>query len=472
MTVSQLTRMVKRALEQNVPTTVHVAGELSNFKRPSSGHLYFVIKDEHCELSCVMWKAAAAKLKFSPADGLEIVATGNVDVFERSGRYQLYVRRIEPRGVGVLELAFRQMREKLEREGLFRTEHKKKLPRFPQRIAIVTSPTGAAVRDIRQTIARRWPAVELLLLPVTVQGPTAPGEVAAAVRTLNDQRNALGGIDCMIVGRGGGSLEDLWAFNEEIIARAIFESDIPVISAVGHEVDVTISDMVADVRAATPTAAAELAVPSKEDVLEQLHNLERHIARVVAHRVALAAAEFNNLAARPCFRDPMTLVLQREQAVDETSSRLRREVNERAHRIARKLARIELAVQGIRPDLFTAKMGRAIDAAEAKLRWAGSRNVISAERRLAASRVNLAWKNQVHRIERSRDRVDAFLARLDATSYQATLARGFSITRTKKGRQVVRSSDQIADGHVIVSETASGSFESRIINLAQKELFD
>ncbi|MDO8631193.1 MAG: exodeoxyribonuclease VII large subunit, partial [Phycisphaerales bacterium] len=289
LTVSQLTSLIKRAIQDSLPATVHVVGEISNFKRHASGHLYLTLKDAGSELACVMWRADAAKLKFSPEDGLEVIATGGVEVFERAGRYQLYIRRLEPRGVGALELAFRQLCAKLEKEGLFDPRRKKPLPRFPRRIVLVTSPTGAAVADMIRTIERRFPCVHVLVYPVRVQGDGAAAEIASAVRSVNSNAERLGGVDLMIVGRGGGSLEDLWAFNEEIVARAIFASSVPIISAVGHEVDVTIADLAADVRAATPTAAAEIAVPVLDELLSGLGAQELRLVYGVRAKVEPAA---------------------------------------------------------------------------------------------------------------------------------------------------------------------------------------
>ncbi|MGB2985068.1 MAG: exodeoxyribonuclease VII large subunit, partial [Phycisphaerae bacterium] len=292
LTVSQVTALVKQAIESALPSTIHVVGEISNFKRHSSGHLYFTLKDRFSELGCVMWRSAAATLKFKPADGLEVIATGTVEVFERTGRYQLYVRRIEPRGVGALELAFRQLCEKLSKEGLFDERHKQPLPAYPERMVLVTSPTGAAVADMLRTIERRFPCVQVFVFPVRVQGPGAASEIAAAIRRVNANSTALGGVDVMIVGRGGGSLEDLWPFNEEVVARAIHASRIPIISAVGHEVDVTIADLVADVRAATPTAAAELAVPVLEEVLAGLAAHESRLSRAVRAKIDILATRY------------------------------------------------------------------------------------------------------------------------------------------------------------------------------------
>jgi len=246
MTVTQLNALVKRVLGNGLPATIHLTGQISNYSRPGSGHLYFTLKDENSEVRAVMWKTAATTVKFKIEDGMEVVATGGVDVYEPRGQYQFYVRKLEPKGVGNLELAFRQLYDRLSREGLFDNDRKKTIPKYPRRIGIVTSPTGAAIHDILQTLRRRFPCIEVMLYPVRVQGEGAANEIAAAIRKLNEQATALGGIDVMIVGRGGGSLEDLWAFNEEVVARAIFDSSIPVISGVGHEVDVTIADLVAD----------------------------------------------------------------------------------------------------------------------------------------------------------------------------------------------------------------------------------
>jgi len=472
VTVTQLTRMVKRAIEQELPTTVHVVGEISNFKRHSSGHLYFVLKDDSSELACVMWRATAGGLKFDPVDGLEVVATGNVDVFERSGRYQLYVRRLEPKGVGALELAFRQLREKLEREGLFDPKRKQPLPRFPERIAVVTSPTGAAIRDILQTLARRYPVAEVLVCPVTVQGPTAAGEIVGAIGMLNTRRQALGGIDVMIVGRGGGSVEDLWAFNEEVVARAIFASTIPIVSAVGHESDVSISDLVADVRAATPTAAAELVVPLRDDLLATIGAVERRVTRMVNHKLALGRASFTGLLQRSAFREPLLPVRRREQIVDEIVTRLHRRQAERLHRTNRQLSTIEVNLQRIRPDLFAARMQQRLSEAAHQLRWSLSRRLAHFQRLLAerTGRFNLLAPSQ--RLPRMKERVDSLSRRLDAMGHTATLRRGFTVTRKKQGRQLVRDPNQLLDDDIVTTETASGAFESRVFNRKQRELFD
>ncbi|MEE9165043.1 MAG: exodeoxyribonuclease VII large subunit, partial [Nitrospinota bacterium] len=257
-TVTEITRAIKFSLETEFPR-VWIEGEISNLRIPSSGHMYLTIKDEESQIKVVMFRSGKSQLKFGPKDGDQVIVKGKITVYEPRGEYQIVIDYMEPKGIGALQLAFQQLKEKLSKEGLFDEELKKSLPLLPQKIGIITSPTGAAVRDILNIIDRRFPNVHILIAPVKVQGEGAAQEIAAAVKDLNKIK----GVDVIIVGRGGGSIEDLWAFNEEVVARAIFESEIPVISAVGHEIDFTISDFVADLRAPTPSAAAELVVRDK-----------------------------------------------------------------------------------------------------------------------------------------------------------------------------------------------------------------
>ncbi len=263
-TVSQINGYVKKILDNNIIlNNVWVKGELSNFKRHYSGHIYATLKDEGGVLKAVMFRGAAEKLSFMPQDGMKVMARGRVSVYTNGGVYQLYIEELRPDGAGELYAAFERLKAKLRDEGLFDERHKKPVPRFPSRVGVVTASTGAAVRDIINVVTRRWPAAEIILYPAQVQGAGAAESVAAGIKYFNDTNGA----DVLIVGRGGGSIEDLWAFNEELTARAIFESEIPLISAVGHETDFTIADFVADLRAPTPSAAAEIAVPSCADVL-------------------------------------------------------------------------------------------------------------------------------------------------------------------------------------------------------------
>ncbi len=493
-TVSAVTAMVKNAIAEGVPATIHVVGEVSNFKRHGSGHLYFTLKDDTAELSCVMWRSAAAKLAFKPEDGMEALATGYIDVFERAGRYQLYARKIEPRGTGALELAFRQLREKLSAEGLFDERHKRPLPAYPQRIAVVTSPTGAAIKDITETLARRYPCADVLIYPVAVQGPDAARQIAAAVVDLNDRREALGGVDVIIVGRGGGSLEDLWAFNEEPVARAIFASEIPVVSAVGHEVDVTISDLVADVRAATPTAAAELVAPDRTEMLALVERHQAAMRRSMTHRIELACLGLESALRRRALAEPLWVVQRREQVVDEVAARLTPVMRQRLHRSHDLLRRCDTVVRQIQPQAYMLVLERSLSRSHVRLRLAMSRRLGSGDRQLGGQAAALAAVSPVHRLGRlgdrvghlerrlrelmahrqrsGRDRLEADSARLSALSYRSTLRRGFSITRLAKGRRVVRSPEEVADGDRLLTETAEGEFESQVINQSQLELFE
>ncbi len=280
VSVSQLNNYIKRVLDANsYLCDIQVTGELSNFKLHSSGHIYASLKDEGALIKMVMFRAAAQKLRFQPENGMRVVVRGRISVYERDGVYQLYAEEIKPDGVGALYAAFEALKEKLSKEGLFDENFKKPLPKYPKRIGLVTAKTGAAVRDMINVSKRRYPLAELFVVPVSVQGISAAPEIAAAIRMLNRHRAC----DVMIVGRGGGSIEDLWAFNEEIVARAIFESEIPVVSAVGHETDFTISDFVADLRAPTPSAAAEIVCPSKNELMTYFENQKSRLRAALLH---------------------------------------------------------------------------------------------------------------------------------------------------------------------------------------------
>lgn len=318
-TVSELTARIKENLESAFPD-VYVVGELSRVTRASSGHVYLTLKDQNAVLQAVMWRGMASALKFELKEGLEVVAHGSIDVYPPRGSYQLIVSWMEPRGLGALQLAFRQLTERLEKEGLFRQEIKKPLPRFPRRIGIVTSPTGAAIRDIINVISRRFPAVELYLFPSRVQGTEAAAEIAAAIDLLNEKRPDF---DLTIVGRGGGSLEDLWPFNEEVVARAIHRSAIPIVSAVGHEIDFSISDFAADVRAATPTEAGEIVVPDCGEILRRLGEQRKRLGLALEGMVAQGRQGLRAVVSRYAFRRPEAAVRERSQRADDVMEKLK-----------------------------------------------------------------------------------------------------------------------------------------------------
>jgi exodeoxyribonuclease VII large subunit len=316
-TVSELTAEIKSTLEMGFDEVV-VRGEISGLSRPRSGHVYLNLKDDAACLRSVVWKSTAQRVMFEMHDGLAVRAWGSITVYAPRGDYQLTIRRIEPEGIGALELAFRQMFARLQAEGLFDAERKRPLPRFPRRIAVVTSPTGAAVRDFLQVVGRRWAATEVLIVPAKVQGIGAAEEVAAAIALAN----RVNGVDLVIVTRGGGSLEDLWAFNEEVVARAIVASRVPVVSAVGHEVDVTIADHVADFRALTPSEAGERSVPDANEIRHRLDRLKESLSRSLRDRVADARFRLESLS-------------------DRADRAIQRTVDTRRHQLARLAAGLE-----------------------------------------------------------------------------------------------------------------------------------
>jgi exodeoxyribonuclease VII large subunit len=311
-TVTEITREIKGILEQGFPA-IWIEGEISNYLLHSSGHRYFTLKDENSQIRCTLWRFRGPQLRFEPEDGMKVMAWGDVTVYEKNGQYQLDVSELVPAGMGKLEMAFRQLKERLFQEGLFDEEHKKPIPRFPETLGIVTSPTGAAIRDILRIVHDRFPAVDIVVRPAKVQGDGAAEDIAQAIEDLNEYRK----VDVMIVGRGGGSLEDLWAFNEEVVARAIYHSQIPVISAVGHEIDFTISDFVADLRAPTPSAAAQIVVEEREDLLEQVRRGMGRLASILSAITDVSRQRLTGVKESYGFRRPLDIITQRSQKVDE-----------------------------------------------------------------------------------------------------------------------------------------------------------
>lgn len=315
ISVTEFSNRVKRCLEPQF-SNVAVTGELSNYRGPHhSGHVYCNLKDSGAQVRLIIWRGTFERLKFKLTDGLEVTIVGKLDVYARRGEYSLVATSVQPKGVGGLQLAFQQMYERLEQEGLFDPGHKKPLPEYPQRIAVITSPTGAAIHDIITTAQRRNRLVEILVYPAKVQGEGAAEQVARAIRRLN-ALNASLGIDAMIVGRGGGSLEDLWAFNEEAVARAIFDSEIPVVSAVGHEVDTTIADLVADYRAPTPTAAAEILVPELAGMVELVTEYQLKLGRGLRHTLELWRGRLETMSERLAGLGPLNQLRREQQRLD------------------------------------------------------------------------------------------------------------------------------------------------------------
>lgn len=345
LSVSELTALLKGTLETTF-AGVWVSGEISEVSRPHSGHVYFTLKDEGAQIRGVMWRTTAQRLRFNLEDGQQVICRGNLDIYPPRGSYQLIVQQIEPQGLGALQIAFRQLQQRLAAEGLFDPRHKQPLPAFPRRIAFVTSPTGAAVRDFLEVASRRFRGVEILVIPARVQGDGAAAEIARGIEVANRLANPP---DVLVVGRGGGSLEDLWCFNEEAVVRAIFASKVPVVSAVGHEIDVTLADLVADVRALTPSEAAERVVPSADDLLQRLAVLQRRLAGSLRGQVATARARLEALERRRVIREPLQRVYELSRRLDELEARSSRAVNRQIGRFQDRLSALSSRLESLSP---------------------------------------------------------------------------------------------------------------------------
>lgn len=439
LTVTELTRRIKALLESRIGA-VWVEGEISNLRVQSSGHCYFTLKDSNSQLSSVLFRGDAARVTFKLADGLQVVAFGDVSVYEARGQYQIIVRELAPKGRGALQLAFEQLKHKLEAEGLFDPARKRLIPILPQRIGIVTSPTGAAIRDFLNVIARRFPNLHIIIAPVRVQGEGAAEEIAMAVDEFN-RLHASGwlSLDVLILARGGGSLEDLWAFNEEIVARAVARSAIPTISAVGHEIDFTICDFVADLRAPTPSAAAELVVQKKAEFAELLADYRSRLTKDLRLRLSELRERFQRSAQSYVFREPADLVRQYQQRVDDLGGQIKQKWQ---YLLERFDARLRSAAEKL----------RVLTPREALRRYEQRFDHASAQLGLLVAH---AVKNDRHQLTRLKDR-------LALLSPQGTLERGYSITKTADGR-LVKSVRSVGAGERIQTTVRDGEFSSEVV---------
>jgi exodeoxyribonuclease VII large subunit len=438
-TVTQVNSLVKDVLEAHLPSWLTVKGEITDWKEHQSGHRYFGLKDEESVLPCAMWRSSLVKVKFKPANGLAVLVTGSVDLYVPQGRYKLIVDEMIPAGMGALQLAFEQMVRKLEAEGLFSEAHKKPIPKYPERIGILTSESGAAVRDIADSVHNRWPCTRLFLYPVPVQGPGAAEAIAAAIRDVNRRNDKLK-LDVLIVGRGGGSLEDLWAFNEEVLARAIFDSRIPIISAVGHEVDTTVADLVADARASTPTKAGIVAVPDMQDVLSGLAHHQRRLAGSVRARFGLCHEYLRTVLASAAFRNPLLAVLNREQYLDDLAWSLGDSMRAVLVEARRQMQDYQDQVAKIEPHRLLGRMMVELNELTG--------------RGLAA----------VTRVLNSRElEITARENRLAALNPKSVLNRGYSITTNRQTGRVVRTADEVQTDDLLMTELANENLiESRV----------
>jgi exodeoxyribonuclease VII large subunit len=440
LTVTQLTRVVRELLEGRIGM-VWVEGEISNYRKQSSGHHYFTLKDDSSQLACVMFaRSYGAQSRVRLADGLLVQVFGQVTVYEARGQYQLIVQLIQPKGQGLLQAKFEALKRKLEAEGLFDAARKRKLPRFPRRIALVTSPTGAALQDMLNILRRRSPWVRILICPVRVQGEGASREIAARINEVSRRAEELA-IDLMVVGRGGGSLEDLWEFNEEIVARAIHRSRIPVVSAVGHEIDFTIADFVADLRAPTPSAAAELVAPDVLSLTGEVLAFREKMQRLLTQAVELRKLGMQRVSGY--FREPERILINRRQFVDSAEQRLvlvHKNLFEQYHV---RLRHAFLILSAFRPEQRIQACRKELMSTEGRMRKA-----------IAA------------RLERQRNRVVELTKAIRLLGPQQTLERGYSITQDLHGN-LIRSRTQLQVGSRVRTRLADGSVESEITDIPE-----
>lgn len=444
LTVSELTESVRKAIEARF-TSVWVEGEISNFKAHSSGHWYFTIKDERAQLRAKCFRSANSRIRFRPTDGLHVRARGRLTVYEARGEYELIVEALDPVGAGALQVAFEQLRDRLQKEGLFAAERKRTLPVFPGRVGVVTSPTGAAIRDILNVISRRTRTVHVLFSPARVQGDGAGRDIARAIKLLNDhhQRARAAGrfqdlVDVLIVGRGGGSTEDLWAFNEEEVARAIVGSAIPVISAVGHETDFTIADFVADRRAATPSAAAELVAAREDQLCAALDQTGQNLSRLMRYKIATARGRVQHQALSHAFAEVRDRL--RDAATSTSSARHRLQIL-----MNQNLRSAHLRADALNTSLSPGQLRARFAAARVRFDSAYTGATVAMEKQLEEARMQLGLA----------------AASLDALSPLAVLQRGYAIAQNEDGK-LLRDAESVAVGNSIQVRLAKGSLSARV----------
>ena len=432
LTVSRLTTLLRGVLEENFEQ-LWVQGEISNLSYPSSGHCYFTLKDSGAQLRCVMFKSAVKNLKFRLTDGMALIARGRISVYDQRGEYQLVCEYMEPAGIGALQAAFVQLKEKLALDGLFDAAHKMTMPRFPRKIGVVTSPTGAAIHDILHVLKRRFASLDVLLYPVRVQGEGAALEIARAI----DEMSRLAEVDVVIVGRGGGSLEDLWAFNEEVVARAVYRSKIPVISAVGHETDWTICDFVADLRAPTPSAAAELVISSADELRHQIEALSHRLCRSLETLLANYDHRLGGL--RRALHDPRTMLGHLAQRMDDLTGRLDMGLTVAVSRRRDRFERLQAALQYSDPKVM-------VDALRQRLELLSVRAEHCLSQRLEAVRQEFGDNS----------------ARLEVLSPLKTLARGYAIATYGGAGAVVTDAGSVAVGERLLLKLYKGQLQCRV----------
>ncbi len=437
-TISRLNREVRTVLEEVFPA-VWVQGEISNLAKPASGHLYFSLKDSAAQVRCAMFKNRQSGLRFEPENGMQVMARANVGLYEGRGEFQLIIQSLEPAGAGALQLAFEALKQKLSAEGLFDEEHKKQFPPFPETIGIITSATGAAVRDILSILKRRYPSGNIIIYPTMVQGDGAGQEIAKTIK-LAEQRNEC---DVFILTRGGGSIEDLWAFNEEVVARTIFDITTPIVSGVGHEIDFTIADFVADQRAATPSAAAELISPDSMDVLSKLKHREQQLARTQKQTLHNFHSRVELLSKR--ITHPKQRLMELIQRTDEYTMRLK-------HSIERQLSNEKMAITGM-----ISKINR-LNPSHSIARQIEKVNVLQAQ-----------FKKSINRtLEKAKDEVSSLEHILNTVSPVSTLERGYAIVTEQKTNKIVRNTKHIKSGDQLRIRLATSEIDSTVDTIYEK----
>jgi exodeoxyribonuclease VII large subunit len=440
MTVSELTGEIRDLLAKNF-TDITVQGEISNCREAQSGHIYFTLKDDKAQVRCVFFKQQQRGIRFRPEDGLQMSVRGSLSVYETRGEYQIYVENLEPIGLGALQLAFEQLKKRLEAEGLFDPARKKPLPLLPNRIGIITSPRGAAVRDVVRILMRRFPNVHLTVYPVRVQGEGSAEETVKALKFFNAKKM----VDVLILTRGGGSMEDLWAFNEEIVARAIFASEIPVISGIGHETDFTIADFVADLRASTPSAAAELVVQTRAEFDKHIAELHETLGGLIRYRLLELSRRVHELSARRGFRRPLDLLRQQRQRADEMTSRL---------------------ALGLRARLEQSR--KRLTAAHLRIASFDFRMKIAAFR-LRLERCSADLGVRIERLLRNkRDRLEKLSLQLHERSPLLVLERGYAIATDATGN-LLRDAAQVALGDTVAIQLHHGRLTTEVRKKEGKE---
>lgn len=440
LTVSALTKYIKRKIDTDIHLkNIWLKGEISNFNHHSRGHMYLTLKDNQTRIQAVMFRGHNRRLKFRPENGMHVLVRGEVSVFEAYGQYQLYIQEMEPDGIGSLYLAFEQLKEELRLRGYFDTSRKRAIPNFPRHIGIITSPTGAAIRDILTTLKRRYPIVNITVIPTIVQGKSAPDSIKNAI----ERANQLNLFDVLIIGRGGGSIEDLWGFNEKIVAQAIFDSQIPTISAIGHETDFTISDYVADLRAPTPTGAAELAVPSQLELKEKIESIERSLTHMLKIKIANHHQHLKRLKQSYAFRYPGNLIRQKEQELDHFTERLNK-----ANRLA--ISKKKDMYQNLLTRLSTQHPKRQFVQAQTDLE-----NV--------TRQLNNAFMNVV---TQKSQRLTASIDKLTLLNPLEIMKRGFAIPYSENGA-IIKSSHDVRIKETLSLQLSDGTLHCQVLDVKE-----